>query len=93
MPSRRPSSFVSASELKTALAEVQEKSPEQIESDTAKKWAARALACYQLYRETSLGVWLLRAEDYGHEAIEHAALVRDEGATLREVEILLANRR
>lgn len=71
-----------------ALREVSSKSEAAIEHETALKWAARALACRRRYAETGAVKWLLRAESYRHEAIEHGALA---GArTLRSVEQALA---
>lgn len=58
----------------SALREVTSKSEAAIERETAMKWAARALACQKRYDETGALRWLLRAESYRHEAIEHAAL-------------------
>lgn len=69
-------------DIEGALAEVQEKSDQEIESETAHKWAARAIACFQLHRATGELRWFLRGNDYRHEAIEHAALVEDGGATM-----------
>lgn len=76
--------YLSASKLdiEAALAEVQEKSEQQIESETAHKWAARAIACFQLHHTTGELRWLLRGNDNRHEALEHAALVEDGGATM-----------
>lgn len=69
-------------DVEGAFREVQEKSDREIESDTAHKWAARAIACFQLHQSTGELRWFLRGNDYRHEAIEHAALVEDGGATM-----------
>lgn len=73
-------------DVAAALSEVQSKAEEQIEIETAYKWGSRAMACYQLYSQTKNVKWLLQAEDYRHEAIEHASLAKDSGNTLRVVE-------
>lgn len=79
--------------LADARKEVAAKSDRTIERETARKWADRAIACFENYR---LGVrpkngicWQARAEDYSHEALEHAALARDRGRTLARIEKLI----
>lgn len=67
-----------------ARAEVRAKSDKVIERETAKKWAARAVACYEKYASSHERRWLVRAENYKQEAIEHGALAED-GKTLTEV--------
>lgn len=69
-----------------ALREVETKSDAAIERETALKWAGRAVACYHKFSATKKPEWRLRAQDYEHEAIEHAALVRDGGRTLAAIE-------
>jgi len=64
--------------LEDARAEVREKSHLKIEEDTAWRWAARSVACHELWRETGEESWLKAAEDYRHEAIEHAAFSWDD---------------
>jgi hypothetical protein len=73
-------------DIDEALDEVQNKKEEQIETETAYRWASRSCACYQLHKETGLIKWLLKAEDYCHEALEHAALAKDNGKTLKIIE-------
>ena len=66
--------IVSAQAIQAALAEVQQKTEAQIETETAAKWAARALAAWQLAQiqgPNSLA-WFVRAVTYKHEALEHA---------------------
>ena len=58
----------------SALREVTTKSEVALERETAKKWAERALACRKQYEKTGQIKWLLRAENYAHESIEHGAL-------------------
>lgn len=68
-----------------ALKELEEKSYRQIQEETAYKWGARAAASYQMLMSESgpkqLVLWTL-AEEYYHEAVEHAALVEDGGEVL-----------
>lgn len=73
-------------DIDAALKEVKEKEIEEIEKETSYKWASRSCACFQLYKETELLKWLLNAEEYANEAIEHGALVKDGGKTLGIVE-------
>jgi len=73
-------------DVDSALAEIAAKSERQIEEDTACKWAARAVACFVTYQKTKEPQMLLRAEHYSQEAIEHAALCKDRGATVADVQ-------
>lgn len=61
-------------------------SDEDLEKDTAVKWAARSIACCVAFAKSKDRKWLVRANDYKHEALEHAALVKDKGATVNEVQ-------
>lgn len=66
-----------------AIAEVQQKSLEQIEGETAYVWGSRALACLQLHRQQAPGSvawahWLLQFQTYRDEAIEHAAFASED---------------
>jgi hypothetical protein len=75
--------------LRAARQEVAKKSDRQIELETAQKWAARALACFERAAKTSGAAaveWKRRAEDYRHEALEHAALMQDGGKTVGVLE-------
>lgn len=68
--------------VEAARKELQEKSMEDIQIDTAKKWAARAHVAYEIAywfgeegdRDSAIG-WFHVGEEYRHEALEHAALV------------------
>jgi len=71
--------------LTGAQHEIAYKSREQIEEETAWKWAARAVASYQEFRRSNFHRWLMDAADYAHEAIEHGALADYDGAVLRAV--------
>lgn len=73
-------------DIDSAVIEVSTKSDKVLEEETAFKWASRACACYQRFCETGDKAWLLRADSYSAEALEHAALVRDCGATVGVVE-------
>lgn len=73
-------------DLRTAMEEILSKTDKELELETAMKWAARSIACFKLFDETNDYKWLLRADGYQQEALEHAALVRDEGESVREIE-------
>ena len=73
-------------ELRAAAEEVQTKSSAEIDRDTARKWADRAIASYGLYGQTGELDRLLAAEDHKHEALEHAAQVGDRGKFVGEIE-------
>ena len=72
-------------DLKAAAKEISEKTDSTIQVETAYKWASRAVVCYRLYKGTGKLKWLQQAEDYRHEAIEHASLADDDFATLKTV--------
>jgi hypothetical protein len=67
--------------LEEAQKELSEKNLQQIQTETAWKWGSRAAASYQncLAAESlkKLALWSI-AEEYYHEALEHAALVEGE---------------
>jgi len=77
--------ILSAFDIEEALKEVQEKDEDQIEEETAYKWASRAIASYMMYDKTGEQKWLLAGEDRRHEALEHASLCEDDGKTLTAV--------
>jgi hypothetical protein len=64
---------VIAEQLDVARAALRSKSKEAIEAETAATWGARAVAAYELYRQTGDVRWMLEAEDYRHESLEHGA--------------------
>ena len=68
-----------------ARRELFQKTRAEIEEETAFKWAARAVAAYQLSAMQQPNRFLRDAEDYYHEAIEHAALADHSGGVLRRV--------
>lgn len=57
--------------------ELSEKTLEQIQVETAKTWADRAETAYKKAIEEKSVKWLVEAEEYAHEAIEHSALSED----------------
>jgi len=72
--------------LPDQYAEVRQKSEAQVERETAKKWAGRAIACFRLYRASGVLDWLTRAHTYRDEALEHAAMVGDHGKTVKAIQ-------
>ena len=73
-----------------ALEELKEKSYLEIQKETAWKWASRAAASYDLAIEEKdshrkVAVFMV-AEEYDHEAVEHAALYEDGGDLLGKVD-------
>lgn len=71
--------------LNAAAKEISEKTDSTIQIETAYKWASRSIVCYRLFVSTGKLTWLQRAEDYRHEAIEHASLAEDDYKALRDV--------
>ena len=73
--------------LAAARKVVAAKSDRVIERETATKWAEYAIVCWERAATAHDPLpWLLRAESYKHEALEHAATVGDMGRTLRKIE-------
>lgn len=72
--------------IKYAHAELANKTRKQIEEETAYRWAARAIAAFQLSVNSQQHErWMRDAADYYHEAVEHAALADESGDLLRRV--------
>lgn len=76
--------------LDKAKKELKEKSYLEIQKSTAWTWASRAAVSYDLsieekdsHRKVAL---FMVAEEYHHEAIEHAALYEDGGDLLKKVD-------
>jgi hypothetical protein len=65
--------------MNKAMGELQEKSMEQIQHETAITWAGRALASYTLFERTGDLQKLLDGEEFAHEAVEHASLAGSPG--------------
>jgi len=57
--------------------DIEKDSLPEIQKKTAYTWAARAIACYHKLEETGDLKWKVDAEEYRHEALEHAALIGD----------------
>lgn len=72
--------------IQLATEELHSKTERDIEYETAVKWGARTIAAYQIYVRTGQHIALLSAEDYYHETLEHAALVRDGGRTVNRIQ-------
>lgn len=76
--------------VEKAREELKDKSYLEIQKETAWKWASRSAASYDLAieeKDISRKVAVLSvAEEFHHEAIEHAALYEDGGGLLREVD-------
>lgn len=76
-----------------ATKEVKSKSKQQIDIETAYKWASRSIACLQIQKQTTDPKekvhWADLADDFRHEAMEHAATSDDGGKTLKEVTELM----
>lgn len=76
--------------LSAARKEVATRTDKAIERETALKWAYRAVACWERAAKARDPLpWILRAADYKHESLEHAATVGDHGRTLSKVEKIL----
>jgi hypothetical protein len=61
-----------------------------IQSKTARQWAARAAACYARAARAKTAHerarWCNRATSYRDEALEHAALVGDHGRSVARIQ-------
>jgi hypothetical protein len=68
-----------------ARAELLRKSREQIEEETAFKWAARAAAAYRLWHEGRSPSMFRDSCTYWDEAQEHAAMADSTGEILQKV--------
>lgn len=68
--------------LEKGAKDIESKSLAQIQEDTAWTWASRAAACYKKLAETGDWKWKTDAEEYRHEAVEHAALIGDTNPTV-----------
>src|SRR6266478_4449672 len=79
-------------DLEAARKELKEKSENEIEEETARKWAARAIVCYEKCIEDSSVEMFSRGDDNYHEALEHAALSENTGL-VSEVKSEIAEKR
>jgi len=76
---------------RAALKELSEKTLQQIQIETAYKWAYRAWAAHRLAQDAqSSPSWAADAVEYEHEAIEHAALADDQ-EVLADVRLIIAD--
>jgi 2'-5' RNA ligase len=73
-----------------AMAELAQIDDSELEESTAGKWAARAIAAFMLAAWCEEDEERCRYVDWGdelyHEALEHGALVKDEGRTVSQVQ-------
>ena len=74
---------MNADNQRAAVQELKTKTLQQIQIETAYKWAYRAWAAYRLSYDAD-------AIEYEHEAIEHAALTGVDGV-LDEVRLIIAD--
>lgn len=77
--------------LEKARDEVRHKSDGEIDQETALKWAARAVAAFEMAEEQKHSLrqrieYFSMGDDFRHEAREHAATASDNVKTLHEVE-------
>lgn len=78
--------------LEQAQAELRQKNYDQIQEETAWVWGSRAAACFQNVLDGTkdrLACWTL-AEEYYHEAIEHAALSTNE-TLVKEIRVAISS--
>jgi hypothetical protein len=85
-------------DIDSAYAELAAKSYAQIQRETAFTWASRAIVYWRLLRESTPTInnvvkYTRLAEEFEHEAREHAALVDDGCVTLNEIQTALRNER
>jgi hypothetical protein len=66
--------MISSSRVSAAYVEIGQKTLAAIQRETADTWGARALAAYLFFKQTRQEPWKSIAEEYAHEAVEHAAL-------------------
>lgn len=62
-----------------ASVELSQKTMEDIQRETAFAWCGRAIAAFAIFEETRDIHNFSDAEEFGHEAIEHAALAGEPG--------------
>ena len=71
--------MITERDIATAKRELQDKAQDEIERETAIKWAARAIAAYIIAREQHNVAVISEADEYRGEALEHAAKAGDFG--------------
>jgi hypothetical protein len=68
--------------VEDAKKELKEKSYDEIQVETAWKWASRAAASFENVISAPIGKKLsffMAGQEYLHEAVEHASLAEDDG--------------
>lgn len=75
-------------DIESAKKEITSKSLDTIQKETAYKWASRALASKELFGVNPQ--FMLDYNEYVHEALEHAALVEEDGF-FQKIKSLLSN--
>jgi hypothetical protein len=71
--------------LEEARLELSQKTLKDIERDTAWKWAARAVAAFQLWNEKGAPELYRDSLTYWGESLEHAVFADETGETVRAV--------
>src|SRR6266403_953682 len=79
-------------DLEAARKELKDKTETQIEEETAAKWAARAIVCYEKCAEGGSVEMFSRGDDNYHEALEHAAL-SENTSLVSEVKLEIVEKR
>lgn len=91
--SSRELDLILESGIKLANTELQKKSEDEIEFDTAVKWASRAVVQYRLVDSSKNSSDIIerfsQADDFRHEAYEHAAQVEDGGQLVNHLRDML----
>lgn len=76
-------------DIEKARTEILEKSSEKINEETAWTWASRGVACILESRKTTdkeaKDNFRLRAVDFIHEALEHAAVVGNDASFVQKI--------
>jgi hypothetical protein len=75
-------------DIESAKKEITSKSLDTIQKETAYKWASRALAAKEFFQVNPQ--FMLDYNEYVHEALEHAALVEEDGF-FQKIKSLLSN--
>jgi len=68
-----------ADAVRKAMVEISEKTMQDLQRETAFTWLGRCVATFTRFAETSDLQDLCDAEEFGHEAIEHASLADEPG--------------
>lgn len=81
-------------DITKAIKELQSKTHQEIEEESALSWANRACASYYMVSHGGLNPGealrhLIEAEDYFGEAVEHAAKKEDMGSLVHQVQVAI----